>query len=171
MTTGNNATDASIYAVNTNAFVLEYNEVVEIVLNNLDTGKHPWHLHGHDFQVVARSDEDAGLYAYNETLSQIPMRRDTLLARPGGYLVLRFRSDNPGIWLFHCHIEWHVDSGLIATMIEAPLKMQEYLTVPESHYELCTSQSVPIAGNAAGNTENYANLAGANVSPAPLPAG
>jgi len=42
LTTGANATDASVYGVNTNPFVLKYNEVIEIVLNNLDPGKHPW---------------------------------------------------------------------------------------------------------------------------------
>lgn len=171
LSTGANATDASIYGVNTNAFVLGYNEVIEIVLNNLDPGKHPWHLHGHDFQVLARSGDSAGVYANNVTLSSIPMRRDTLLVEGGGYFVIRFRSDNPGVWLFHCHIEWHVDSGLIATIVEAPLKMQEFITVPEHQYDLCRAQGVPIAGNAAGNTKDYDNLEGNNVSPAPLPAG
>ena len=76
------------------------------------------------------------------------------MVRPDGHYVIRFRSDNPGVrflpalavsptssiqyaaqlkltrdltpqvWLFHCHIEWHVDSGLIATIIEAPLELQ-----------------------------------------------
>lgn len=171
LTTGANATDASIYGVNTNPFVLKYNEVIEIVLNNLDTGKHPWHLHGHDFQVVARSEKNAGIYANNVTLVETPMRRDTLLVQGGGHFVIRFRSDNPGVWLFHCHIEWHVDSGLIATMVEAPLEMQKFITIPEDQYELCRAQGVPIAGNAAGNTKDYLDISGANVSPAPLPAG
>jgi iron transport multicopper oxidase len=81
--------------------------VVEIVLNNDDPGKHPFHLHGHEFQVVARSDDDAG--AWNETegeLRDTPMRRDTVLVRPNGNIVLRFKADNPGVWFFHCHIEW-----------------------------------------------------------------
>ena len=46
------------------------------------------------------------------------MRRDTLAVKPQGHIVLRFRSDNPGVWLFHCHIEWHVDSGLVMTFVE-----------------------------------------------------
>ena len=39
LSTGPNATDAVIYGSNTNAFVLEQNQVVEIVLNNNDPGK------------------------------------------------------------------------------------------------------------------------------------
>lgn len=69
---------------------------------------HPFHLHGHVFQVVARSEEDAGNYAVDtaESVPSVPMRRDTVLIRANGHAVLRFRSDNPGVWLFHCHIEW-----------------------------------------------------------------
>jgi len=48
MTTGANATNPEIYGVNTHAFVLDKNQVVEIVLNNQDPGKHPFHLHGHN---------------------------------------------------------------------------------------------------------------------------
>ncbi|KAG7285084.1 hypothetical protein NEMBOFW57_009704 [Staphylotrichum longicolle] len=40
------------------------------------------------------------------------------------YAVLRFKADNPGVWLFHCHIEWHVEMGLTATIIEAPDRLR-----------------------------------------------
>lgn len=29
-----------------------------------------------------------------------------------GYAVLRLRADNPGVWLFHCHILWHLATGM-----------------------------------------------------------
>lgn len=106
LSTGNNATDPRIYGGNTNSFILEKDEVVEIILNNNDPGKHPFHLHGHAFQAVVRSEEEAGAYVSNETFPQTPMRRDTILVRPNGNIVLRFKADNPGVWLFHCHIEW-----------------------------------------------------------------
>lgn len=89
---------------------------MQIVVNNLDTGRHPFHLHGHAFQAVYRSEEEGGTFADSnvaeEDLAAVPMRRDTLVVYPNGNIVLRFRADNPGIWLFHCHIEWHVASGL-----------------------------------------------------------
>lgn len=94
------------------------------MLNNQDPGKHPFHLHGHNFQAVVRGEEDSGDYdpaaALNGsiTLPRRPMRRDVLLVRPNGHIVMRFKSDNPGVWLFHCHIEWHVDSGLVMTFVE-----------------------------------------------------
>ncbi|KAL8720586.1 MAG: hypothetical protein Q9225_002575 [Loekoesia sp. 1 TL-2023] len=186
LTSGNLATNPAIYGTNTNAFVLEKNQVVEIVLNSLDPGKHPFHLHGHAFQAVVRSAEEAGVYVNNETFPEIPMRRDTFTVYPNGNIVLRFKADNPGIWLFHCHIEWHIASGLIATIIEAPLDLQQSLslaqspytspnasalTIPMSHVEACTQQNVPIAGNAAGNTVDLLDLRGENLPPEPLPAG
>ena len=44
------------------------------------------------------------------------------------------------VWLLHCHIEWHMVTGLIATVITAP----EYLhgmRIPPDHLALCESQS------------------------------
>ena len=87
--------DPVIYGPNTNAFILEKGQVVEIVVNNLDPGKHPFHLHGHAFQAVVRSQDEAGPYVYNETFPETPMRRDTFMVRPNGNIVLRFKADNP----------------------------------------------------------------------------
>jgi iron transport multicopper oxidase len=109
MTLGENATNPAVYGVNSNAYMLEKGQIVDIILNNNDPGKHPFHLHGHNFQVIYRSIEEAGLYVNNITEDEfpnIPMRRDVLLVRPSGNFVIRFVADNPGIWLFHCHLEW-----------------------------------------------------------------
>ena len=174
LTTGEFASNSIIYGFNTNSFVLQYRQVIEIVLNNHDTGKHPFHLHGHNFQAVVRGDEDSGDYNFrNTTMPAVPMRRDTFFVRPTSHIVLRFRSDNPGVWLFHCHIEWHLATGLAATMVEAPLELQSRLTIPQHHYSACAASSPPIptAGNAAARTDDLINVDGANISPPPLPAG
>ncbi len=76
-----------------------------------------------------------------------------------------------GIWLFHCHIEWHVTSGLMATMVEAPLALQQSLTIPQNHLDVCASQNIATVGNAAGNTADFTDLKGENHPPAPLPDG
>ncbi|KUJ08596.1 uncharacterized protein LY89DRAFT_701877 [Mollisia scopiformis] len=175
MSTGENATNPAVYGEFSHPFVLAHNQVVELVVNNLDTGKHPFHLHGHNFQAIARSVEDAGTFdATNATQTDYPatpMRRDTFVLRPSGYIVLRFQADNPGVWLFHCHIEWHVDQGLMVTMVEAPLQLQQSLTIPQDHIDACQVGGVPYLGNAAGNTVDVLDLTGANVAPGPLPAG
>jgi iron transport multicopper oxidase len=36
-------------------------------------------------------------------MPKIPMRRDTWKLAAGGYTVIRFVADNPGVWFFHCH--------------------------------------------------------------------
>ena len=171
LSTGTTAQSPYIYGSNTNAFVLKQNDIIEIVVNNNDPGKHPFHLHGHAFQAVIRSDEDAGFYAYNETFAKVPMRRDTFMVKPNGHIVLRFRADNPGVWLFHCHIEWHVDSGLLATMVEAPEVLQANLKIPDDHLKVCAARNVPIAGNAAANTKDFFDLTGENKPVPPIPAG
>ncbi len=179
LSSGEFATNAEIYGVNTNSFVLKHNDVVEIIVNNDDPGTHPFHLHGHNFQAVVRSDDNAGFYDYNADFAKIsdailprmPMRRDTLVVRPNGHFVIRFKADNPGVWLFHCHIEWHVNSGLIATMVEAPLEMQKTLSVPEDHWQVCRDSNTPTTGNAAANTKDLLDLTGANVGVGPLPDG
>ena len=119
LTAGDLAANSQVYGSHTNAFVLGYQQVIEIVVNNHDPGKHPFHLHGHNFQAIVRGEDDSGDYVPgNATFPAVPMRRDVLMVRPNGHIVMRFRSDNPGVWLFHCHIEWHVDQGLIATFVE-----------------------------------------------------
>lgn len=155
----------SIYGANVNPYMIGFGDVVEVVLNNRNTGAHsghPWHLHGHHFQVVARSGNGVNAaYAGNDTLPAIPMKRDVAGVRPRGYLVIRFRADNPGINLLHCHIEWHVQSGLTATMIEAPDRIE--FEAPQDHLDMCRAQGIPTKGNAAGNIDDVYDLRGANV--------
>ncbi|KAK5142597.1 hypothetical protein LTR04_002171 [Oleoguttula sp. CCFEE 6159] len=164
LTTGSSATNPAVYGVNSNAFVLKPNEVVEIVVNNHDTGNHPWHLHGHNFQVVARSAANVGDYpgaAATANAASSPVRRDTVTINTGGWAVLRFKADNPGVWLFHCHIEWHVEAGLSATIIESPTSLQGSLNVPSDHLKSCKDQGIKTSGNAAGNTKDFLDLRGA----------
>jgi iron transport multicopper oxidase len=151
----------AIYGTNSNPFVLPYMSVVELTVDNHDEFSHPFHLHGHNFQVVNR-DSGGALFPINPPAGP-PMRRDTVLIMAGGSATIRFVADNPGINLFHCHIEWHVEAGLTATFIEAPTQLQTLnLYIPVSHRDVCTNQSIARKGNAAGNTANYLNLAGAN---------
>ncbi|KAK3944542.1 iron transport multicopper oxidase fet3 [Diplogelasinospora grovesii] len=175
MSTGDMAANPAVYGEYTHSFVLEKDQIVEIIVNNIDPGRHPFHLHGHHFQSLYRSAEDAGTFQDSNVTEadfpQIPMRRDTIVLWPNGNIVLRFKADNPGVWLFHCHIEWHVQSGLMATFVEAPLDLQKSLVIPQDHYDVCNAGGVPSAGNAAGNTVDLLDLSGQNTPPAPLPGG
>jgi len=43
--------------------------------------------------------------------SKAPIK-DSVTVPDGGYVILRFRADNPGFWFFHCHITFHVEIGM-----------------------------------------------------------
>jgi len=84
--------------------VLPFGEVVEMLINNTDGGEHPFHAHGHDFFVVATSEAPDAEALY----SPVFLRRDVVSIPANGWARIRFVADNPGAWLFHCHIEWCV---------------------------------------------------------------
>jgi len=99
-------------------------QFVDVIVNNLDDGAHPFHLHGNDFYVLAshRSKHGWGSYSPYEASGSSsikpdlnlasPLRKDTVSVPRRGYVVLRFRADNPGIWMFHCHVLFHQASGM-----------------------------------------------------------
>ena len=168
LTTGKAAGDASIYGTNANAFVAEYNQLVELVINNYDTGAHIMHIHGHQPQLVARVEGvmDGGnissqaIYdGESSSFPAIPIRRDSWVLAAAGYTVLRFIANNPGVWIIHCHMEWHVDAGLTATLIEAPLLLQAQ-SFPPAMASICKDQNLGVAGNAAGNVDDPYDLDG-----------
>jgi iron transport multicopper oxidase len=155
-----------------NPFVVQQGQTVEIVLNNLDGAFHPFHLHGHGFQVCDRPEAGTGSFDGDTgNFPLVPMRRDTVFVKPNSYIVLRFKADNPGVHLFHCHTEWHVGMGLSATIIEAPDRIQRTITIPQNHILACNAQCLPTRGNAAGNTVNHTDLTGANIAPPTAPKG
>lgn len=180
LSAGDDASNVNVYGSNTNAFVLQKDEIVEIRLNNLDTGKHPFHLHGHTFQLIERAapvpeTEDPVPYDPKDHADapEYPMIRDTVYVNAQSYIVLRFKADNPGVWFFHCHIEWHLDQGLAIVLIEAPeeLQEQESQALTDDFKQACKDNGMNVTGNAAGNSVDFLNLKGENVQHKPLPAG
>ncbi|KAJ3268355.1 ferroxidase fet3 [Terramyces sp. JEL0728] len=149
---GGNASDTKAYGPRTLATVLDHNKVIEIVINNNDGGAHPFHLHGHKFQVVSSGDGAYDSATANFTTTN-PVRRDTIIVPGGGYVVLRFIADNPGVWLFHCHIEWHLQAGLAAIFVESPDLMQKNIKVPQGVLDQCKNMNIKTSGNAAGYSD------------------
>lgn len=162
-TTGADNTNPVVYGGVNPVVLEEAGVVVELVVNNLDVAAHPFHLHGHQFQVLARGPNGAGRWpGWSSSPTpppQFPASKDVVTIQGASYAVLRFRADNPGVWLFHCHIEWHVEMGLTATFIETPARLRN-LTFPADQLEACRVQGIPTAGNAAGNTVNVTDTAG-----------
>ncbi|KAJ6781645.1 hypothetical protein PWT90_01395 [Aphanocladium album] len=106
---------------------------IDLVVNNVDDKGHPFHLglkaniihqqHGYAFYVIAARQLDLGRY-YNpyepgaaEQEAQFintktPLLKDTVYIPSRGYVALRFRANNPGVWLMHCHVLWHQAVGM-----------------------------------------------------------
>lgn len=125
-----------------NAKVIRHMDVAELRIMNQDVVTHPMHLHGQFFQIVERGWLDNPTQFTKS--SGWPMRRDTVLVRPHEYVVLRFRADNPGVWLMHCHIERHMELGLSMMFVAAPDRMIENLEIPEIMKQQCRLLDVPI---------------------------
>ncbi|CCC10182.1 unnamed protein product [Sordaria macrospora k-hell] len=131
-----------------------------LVINNQDAGTHPFHLHGHRFQILDRARPYAGDWPGRDVnYISTPNRRDTVTVWSWSHAVLRFRATNPGVWLFHCHVEWHVEMGLTATFIEGPEELRGH-QFPADHLENCRIGGVPTRGNAVGNTVNPLDTTG-----------
>ncbi|KAK3393243.1 Cupredoxin [Podospora didyma] len=92
---------------------------VYLVIESFLPLPHPLHLHGHDSYILARG---AGLFLANaiEIQTANPPRRDTINLPSNGFVIVAFQTDNPGSWLFHCHIEWHLHDGFAMSIIERP---------------------------------------------------
>ncbi len=67
---------------------------------------HPIHLHGHTFRVIARN---------GRALSRQHLA-DTTLLPPRATAQLALVADNPGDWMFHCHVLEHQATGMMATI-------------------------------------------------------
>lgn len=79
------------------------------------------HLHGHDFSLLGQG---AGTFDPTANLGDLnfvnPPRRDVAILLASGWTVIAFQTDNPGAWLMHCHIAWHVGEGLSLQFLELP---------------------------------------------------
>jgi FtsP/CotA-like multicopper oxidase with cupredoxin domain len=67
---------------------------------------HPMHLHGHSFRVISRNGEPT---RHREWL-------DTVLLHRRERAEIAFVADNPGDWMFHCHILEHQAGGMMGTI-------------------------------------------------------
>ncbi|HVO29089.1 MAG TPA: multicopper oxidase family protein [bacterium] len=79
-------------------------EPVTLQIENDASGMHPMHFHGERLLVVAR----------NGTTQLNPGWKDTVMVAPHETVTLMSMFDNPGSWMFHCHILEHAEDGMMA---------------------------------------------------------
>ncbi|KAH0353669.1 laccase precursor, partial [Aureobasidium melanogenum] len=134
--------DATLYNIINNDTIPTYSgdlaistslgEWVYVIIESAVPLGHPIHLHGHDFYVLGAG---YGNYGSGTTLNlDNPPRRDVAFmpgdgpTGQGGHLVIAFFTDNPGVWLMHCHIGWHVAMGFALQFIEGQEQIKDTVT-------------------------------------------
>ncbi|KAL0783814.1 hypothetical protein Bca101_000059 [Brassica carinata] len=122
---------------------LKFNSTVEIIVQNtgiISPESHPMHLHGFNFYVLGYGfgNYDPILHARNLNLVN-PQMHNTVGVPPGGWVVLRFIANNPGTWMFHCHMDAHLPYGIIMVFIvENGPTPETSLQPPPSNLPQCT---------------------------------
>ncbi|KAJ4473809.1 laccase [Lentinula aciculospora] len=113
-------------------YTLPPNKVIEINFygGEAPSGPHPFHLHGHAFDVIRTSDSPE----YN---FENPVRRDTTSVAMNNQTTIRFVTDNAGPWFLHCHIDLHLDLGLAVVLAEDTRDTKQDDPVPVDWEALC----------------------------------
>ncbi len=83
----------------TSKILIHKGENVRVILNNQTMMRHPMHLHGQFFRVLNGQGEYSPL---KNVLDIMPMETDTI----------EFAANYTGDWFFHCHILYHMMSGM-----------------------------------------------------------
>jgi len=71
----------------------------------MQTGGHPFHVHGTQFQVISRNGKTPPL--------QESGFKDTVFVDIGEEVAIRVRFTHTGIFMYHCHILEHEDNGMM----------------------------------------------------------
>jgi FtsP/CotA-like multicopper oxidase with cupredoxin domain len=83
----------------TDKILIKKGENVRVTIYNGSMMRHPMHLHGHDFRIINGQGDYAPL---KNIIDIMPMESD----------VLEFNANVEGDWFFHCHILYHMMSGM-----------------------------------------------------------
>ena len=87
-------------------FTLKRGKTCVLALRNETAWWHPMHLHGHSFRVISRNGKPNELREWRDTVL-VPARETAEIA---------FVADNPGDWMFHCHVTDHQEAGMMSVI-------------------------------------------------------
>ena len=84
-------------------FVFRQGRRYRLVFHNRSDDSHPLHMHRHLFELVELNGKPtAGI------------KKDTVIVPAFGRAAVDLVADQPGLTLFHCHIQQHMDFGFMA---------------------------------------------------------
>jgi FtsP/CotA-like multicopper oxidase with cupredoxin domain len=90
---------------NSNSLDVKRGERVELVIKNETGMSHPMHLHGHVFEVTEIDGQRIE-----------GAKRDTISVPPKSTIRVVFDANNPGVWPYHCHIVYHMATGMFTVL-------------------------------------------------------
>ncbi|KAL8027042.1 hypothetical protein ABFX02_14G069700 [Erythranthe guttata] len=126
----------------TKLYKLRFGSNVQIVLQDtaiVSTEDHPMHLHGYHFFVVGQGFGNFNPRRDTARFNLVdPPLRNTINVPVGGWAVIRFVADNPGVWLMHCHIDSHLTWGLgMAFLVENGIGELQSVAAPPPDLPPC----------------------------------
>jgi len=102
---------------------------VRIRIYNASNNSHSMHLHGHDMVLTSKNGH------------RVPRVRETTQnVAPGDFFEVEFRANNPGNWIFHCHVPHHTSNKMRSGYNGAPVGMTRvfhyrgFKPVPPQYY-------------------------------------
>ncbi|ENH68238.1 Laccase-1 [Fusarium oxysporum f. sp. cubense race 1] len=98
-------------------------KALSFVVSQTDIMGHPIHLHGHKFWVLGSGEGSFPYAAVTDAPADLinlrdPPYRDTMGLPSQGWAAIRYVTDNPGAWMFHCHLQWHIVVGMAMVLVE-----------------------------------------------------
>ncbi|GLT89488.1 hypothetical protein SLE2022_074670 [Rubroshorea leprosula] len=100
---------------------LQYNTTVELIFQDtslIGVENHPMHIHGFNFHVLAQGFGNYDPSKHQKLFNLVnPQIRNTIAVPVGGWAVIRFTANNPGVWLTHCHLDAHISVGLATAFV------------------------------------------------------
>jgi len=90
------------FAGNTPTFRSKVGQDVAFYITGMDNDFHDFHMHGHRWKTPAGDFTDNPAVGPNEVA------------------IVRFVEDNPGRWLYHCHVFAHQDGGMAGWYLVDP---------------------------------------------------
>jgi iron transport multicopper oxidase len=114
------------------SYIIPFGAVIDVLIINTGGEPHPVHYHGYTFWVVATS-EDPDAETRNRDNYEL---RDTVTVVGPGWAKIRFVANNPGVWIMHCHYDWHMAAGFGVTL-HVGVEQTRVLDIPPEHAANC----------------------------------
>jgi len=122
---------------------LKYGERVRLKFINETMMAHPMHLHGMFFQLEN-----------GQPIKKLPNKNMVIVAPGDSYSVL-LSADEPGEWSFHCHLLYHMMSGMMTKVVVATLDESDVPASAKTQQLMPMEDSEPEAAKEGGHNHAH----------------